>query len=123
LEWMDTGAPLGITSPIERCGVFPPIVKEKIGEEAASFYTKSTDGLIYKSALEEAEWVQEKLESMVKEPQSLCLKYDPAHCFPFQISNPVVVAPGTMTMGYFFFIPFSAALRPGRIDDVPFAAS
>ena len=63
---MDEGAPLGVESPIRPCGVFPLIEGRTESEaEAAEFYARTADGLIYKSALEEAEWVQGKLDAMV----------------------------------------------------------
>ena len=68
---MDEGAPLGITAPIETCGVFPTISKETATVEAETFYTKTTEGLIYRSAVEEAPWVQSKLDEMVADSSML----------------------------------------------------
>ena len=68
LRWMDSGAPLGIDVEIEPCGVFPIIEgrAEEAREEADKFYAKTSVGVIYRSALEEGEWVQEKLSDLVK---------------------------------------------------------
>ena len=70
-RWMDEGAPLGIAAPIETCGVFPTIQKETATAEAETFYTKTTEGLIYRSAVDEAPWVQGKLDEMVADSSML----------------------------------------------------
>ena len=65
VRWLDTGAPLGITSAIRPCGVFPSIEPKEVTQEAHDFYATSAAGMIYRSAVEEGAWVQEKLDEMV----------------------------------------------------------
>ena len=69
VSWMDLGAPLGITEPIVSCGVFPAIEPKEVAGEADAFYSKTSAGHIYRSAVEEGEWVQAKLNSMVEAGQ------------------------------------------------------
>ena len=68
VRWMAQGAPIGVSVPIKPCGIFPRTEgKEQASDEAANWYSTTSAGHIYKSALEEKVWVQAKLEELVRE--------------------------------------------------------
>ena len=65
VQWMDEGAPLGVSAPITPCGIFPLVPPgTKSVEESAKYYARAFEDQIYRSAVEEKKWVLEKLESI-----------------------------------------------------------
>ena len=56
MDWLEWGAPLGITAEIEKRGVFPEIQKEEARPEASRFWSRTADGAFYRSLEEEKEW-------------------------------------------------------------------
>ena len=66
-DWLEHGAPLGISSPIQRAGIFPAVEPQDVLPEAARFHTRMAHDLHYKSLEEEWAWAQGKVAELVEE--------------------------------------------------------